>query len=106
MPNCDEEDMAYVEEIINSMGLEFDPDIEILEFHEIMEAMGTVKEEEIPEPLELNSFEFFVQALSYFESEANGKLSSSEQSSVTMVGSSSSRLWLEVRDSKSMRSKP
>ena len=57
-----------------------DPEIEILEFHEMMEAMETVKEEKIPEPLEMNSFEFFVQALSYFEGESNGKLSSSEQS--------------------------
>ena len=50
--------MAYVEKMTNAVGLEFDPEIEILEFHEIMGAMETV--EEIPEPLEFNSFEFFV----------------------------------------------
>ena len=80
LPNCDEEDIAYVVKIINLVGLECDPEIKILEFHEMMEAMETVKEEKIPEPLEMNSFEFFVQALSYFEGESNGKLSSSEQS--------------------------
>ena len=39
------------------------------------EAMEWVEVEEEPEPVELNSFEFFIQALSYFEGEANGKLS-------------------------------
>ena len=33
LPNCDEEDITYVEKIINSVGLEFDPEMEILEFH-------------------------------------------------------------------------
>ena len=33
LPNGDEEDMAYVEKIINSVGLQFDPDMEYLEFH-------------------------------------------------------------------------
>ena len=61
-----------------------------------MGAMETVEEEEIPEPLDLNSFEFFVQALSYFEGKANGKLSSSEQSPATPVGSSSSRLEINA----------
>ena len=42
--------------------------------------MATVEEEKEPEPVELNSFEFFVQALSHFEVEARGKLSSEEQS--------------------------
>ena len=96
LPNCDVENMAYVEKIINLVGLEFDPEIKILELHEMMEAMETVKEEEIPEPLELNSFEFFVQALSYFEGEANGKLSLSEQSPATPVGSSSSRFEINA----------
>ena len=67
LPNGDEGDMAYVEKIINAMGLEFDPAMEILEFSEMMGVMGRVGEEKEPEPVELNSFEFFVQALSYFE---------------------------------------
>ena len=57
--------------------------MEILEFHEIMAAMEMAEEEEEPEPVELNSFEFFVQALSYYEGEAKGKLSSYEQSPST-----------------------
>ena len=57
LPNGEEEDMAYVEKIINSVGLEFDPEMAISEFSEITEAMETVEEE--PEP-------FFVLALSYF----------------------------------------
>ena len=51
LPDCDEE---YVEKIINPVGLQFDPEMEILEFHEMMEAMETVAEEEEPEPVELN----------------------------------------------------
>ena len=31
LPNDDEEDMAYVKKIINAVGLEFDPDMEILD---------------------------------------------------------------------------
>ena len=55
LPNGDEDDMTYVEKIINSVGLEFDPEMEILEFHEMRED-SEVKNEE---PLELNSLEFF-----------------------------------------------
>ena len=74
LPNCDEEDMAYVEEIINSTRLQFDPEMEILEFHEMKKEIATkeIEEEEI-EPLEINSFEFFAQALFHFEGEANLK---------------------------------
>ena len=92
LPNCDEEDMTRLEKIINSVGLQFEPEMEILEFHEMMEAMETAVEEEEPEPVELNSFEFFVQALSFFEGEAQGKLSSTEQSPANPVGSSNSRI--------------
>ena len=60
--------------------------MEILEFHDKKEAMESAEVEEVPEPLELNSFEFFVQALSYFEGEAEGKLSSNEQSPATGNG--------------------
>ena len=57
LPNGDEEDITYVENIINSVGLEFDPEMEILEFHEMKEA-SECKDEEEQELLELNSFEF------------------------------------------------
>ena len=63
LPNCDEEDIAQVEKIINLVDLQFDPEMEILEFHEMMEAMETVAGEEEPEPVELTSFDLFVQAL-------------------------------------------
>ena len=42
LPNDDEEDLTYVEKILNAVGLEFDPEIEILEFGEMIGAMGTV----------------------------------------------------------------
>ena len=74
------------------MGLEINPEIEILKFSEMMGAMETVGEEKKPEPVELNSFEFFVQALPYFEGEARGQLSSSEQSPATPVESLSPRI--------------
>ena len=50
------------------------------------------KEEKEQEPLELNSFEFFAQALFHFEGEAKGKLSSTEQSPDNPVRSSNSRI--------------
>ena len=95
-PNDDEEDVAYVDKIINAVGLEFDPKIEILEFSEMIGAMGTVGEEKEPEPVELNSFEFFVQALSHFEGEARGQLSSGEQSPATPVESLSPRVEINA----------
>ena len=70
--------------------------MEILEFHEMTVEMETVQSEEEPEPVELNSFEFFVQALSLFEVEAEWKLSTNEQSPATPVRSSSSRIKINV----------
>ena len=88
--------MEYVEKIISSVGLKFDPEIEILEFHEMVEAKQG-KEEEETEPLELNSFEFFAQALLHFEGEANGKLSSTEQSPANPVGSWNKRIEINAQ---------
>ena len=51
----------------------------------MMEAIEIAEEEEEPEQVELNSFQLFVKALSYFEGEAKGKLSSDEQSPSTTV---------------------
>ena len=75
--------------------------MEILEFHEMMEALEMA--EEGPEPVELNSFEFFVKALSYFEGEAIGKLSSDEQSPSTPVKSSNSRTEINAVKTAIMR---
>ena len=91
LTNFDEEDMAFVEKIINLVGLQFNPEMEIIEYHEMMEAAERIEDEEL-EPLELNSFEFFsAQALFYFEGEAEDsteqsrKLSSTEQSPANPV---------------------
>ena len=67
------QDPISSEKIINSVRLQFDPDMEIFEFHEMMESMETAAKVEEPEPFELNSFEFFVQALSHFEGENSVK---------------------------------
>ena len=96
LPNDDEEDLTYVEKILNAVGLEFDPEIEILEFGEMIGAMGTVGEEKEPEPVELNSFEFFVHAESHFEGEASGQLSSGEHSPATPVESLNPRLEINA----------
>ena len=94
LPNDDEEYLTYVEKIINAVGLEFDP--EFLEFGEMIGAMGTVGEEKEPEPVELNSFEFFVHAESHFEGEASGQLSSGEHSPATPVESLNPRLEINA----------
>ena len=88
LPNDEDEDLTYVEKIIYSVGLEFDPEIEIVEFGEMVGALATVEEEKEPEPVELNSVEFFIQALSYFEGEASGQLSLGKQSPASPVASS------------------
>ena len=90
LPNDDEDNIEYVKKIINSVGLEFDPNIEIIEFGEMVGATEAAKEENGQVPPELNSLEFFVQALSYFEGEASGKLSSDEQSPASLDTSSNS----------------
>ena len=74
--------------IINSVGLKFDPEIEILEFGEMVGATVTVEEEKEPEPVEQNSFEFSVQALSILEGEAFGQLSPEGQSPAPLGTSS------------------
>ena len=97
MPKCEkEEDFAFAEKIIYSVGLQFGPEMEILEFHKLTKEMEMVQSEEEPEPVELNSFKFFVQALSYFEDEADRKLSSHEKSPAIPVGSSSSRIEINA----------
>ena len=65
--------------------------MEILEFHEMKEDSEVTDEEE-QEPLELNSFEFFAQALLYFEGEAKGILSSPEPSPANPVESCNKRI--------------
>ena len=77
-----------MEKIINLVGLQFDPKLEILEFHEMVEA----KQDSEKEETEPNSFEFFAQALLYFEGEAKGKLSSTEQSPDNPVESWNKRI--------------
>ena len=96
LPNDEDEDLTYVEKIINSVGLEFDPEIEILEFTQMIGATETSEEDKEPDPVKLNSVEFFVQALSYFEDEASGQLSSGEQSPASPVASSNSSIEINA----------
>ena len=88
-PNDDEDNMKYVEKIINSVDMVFEPDIEIIEFCEMVGATK-LKDEDERNPIELNSLEFFAHALSYFEGEARGQLSSEKQSPASPVESLSS----------------
>ena len=48
-----------------------------------------ISSSEEPEPIELNSLDFFVHALSYFEEKVSGKLSPSGQSSTSSFRSES-----------------
>ena len=66
-----------------------------MEFSEMIGSMETVEKEK-PEPFELNSLEFFVLALSYFEGEACGQLSSDEQSPASTVESLISRFEINA----------
>ena len=79
--------------------------MEILEFHEMMELMEK-ETEEVLEPVELSSFEFFIQALSHFEGKAQGKLNSTEKVGLLNSGSRLIRLEFRSQDSKSTRSNP
>ena len=45
-PHVQREDMEYLEKIINSVGLQFDPEMEILEFHEMRKTKEEKKMEE------------------------------------------------------------
>ena len=96
LPNDEEETTEYIEKIINSVGLVCDPDIEILEFGEMIGATENEREENGQVPPELNSFEFFAQVLLYFEGEANGQLSSEEQSPASLGKSSNSILKINA----------
>ena len=52
--------MKYAEKIISLVGLQYDPEMEILEFHEMREATEMRKSVKEPGPVESNSFEFFI----------------------------------------------
>ena len=67
-----------------------------MKFGQMIGATETTEEEKEPEPVELNSFEFFVQALSYLEGEASEKLSSGEQSPASPVESSNPRMEINA----------
>ena len=94
--------MFCVKKIINAVGLEFDPDIEVFEFSEMIGATGTATTENDPEPVEINSFEFFffAQPLSNFEGEALGQLSSDGQSPASLAESLNSKI--EINSIKTM----
>ena len=69
------------------MDLQYENDSEIIEFHDMIRPEQEGDLEETPDLVELNSLEFFIKALSYFEEEANGQLSSSEPSPASLVRS-------------------
>ena len=75
------------------MGLQYEGEIEIVEFHNMIESEAQEENpDEESDPVELSSLEFFIKALSYFEGDANGQLSSSEQSPASLVRSETQRL--------------
>ena len=77
----EDEEPTRIEKIINSVGLQYESNIEINEFHDMIEFEAQDGDlDEIPDPVE-----FFIKALSYFEKEANGQLSSSEPSPASLV---------------------
>ena len=88
LPIIEDEEPARVEKIINSVGLQYESDMEIIEFHDIVESEAQEGDlEEIPDLVELNSLDFFIKALLYFEEDAHGQLSSSEPSPASLVRS-------------------
>ena len=67
------EEPTSTEKIINAVGLQFEEEIEIVEFHNMIESEAQEENlEEESDPVELNLLEFFLKALSYFEEETNG----------------------------------
>ena len=82
----EDEEPTRVEKIINSVGLQYESNMEIIEFHNIIEFEAQEGDlEERPDLVELNSLDFFIKALLYFEEEAHGQLSSSEPSPASLV---------------------
>ena len=81
-----------MKKIINSVGQQYESYIEIIELHDMIEFEAQEGNlEETPDLVELNSIEFFIKALLYFEEEANGQLSSSEPSPASLVRSETQR---------------
>ena len=66
--------------------------MEIIEFHDMINLEAQEGDlEETPDLVKLNSLEFFIKALLYFEEEANGQLSSPEPSPASLVRSETQR---------------
>ena len=76
--------MVCVKNIINAVGLELNPDIEVFEFSEMIGATNTA----------------FAQALSYFEGEALGQLSLDGKNPASPVESLNSKI--EINSIKTM----
>ena len=76
------------------MGLQYESEIEIIEFHDMVQINKERESESEGEldHVELNSLEFFVKAVSYFQGKANGKLSTPEQSPASLDRSEAQQL--------------
>ena len=98
LSECNDEKTTYAEKIIYFVGLRFESGMEIIEFHNIIvndqEEKGKSAEES--DPIEFNSQEFFVKALSYIECKVRGKLSSKEQSPNSPVRSDYSTIDIQT----------
>ena len=93
LPECEDDEPTKIEKIINAVGIQYESEIEIVEFHEMMESEAQEENLDVEsDPVELNSLEFFIKAMSYFEGENNGELSSVEQSPVSLVRSETQQL--------------
>ena len=92
LPMLEDDEPARIEKIINSVGLQYESDIEIIEFHDNIEFEAQEEDlEEITDLFKLNTIEIFIKTLSYFEEEANGQLSSTEPSIASLVRSETQR---------------
>ena len=104
LPESFHPEETFTDKIINLIEIDNVEEVEVIEFYNV-----TTEEEEEQEttylsdngdsdPIELNSLDFFISALSFFEGEAKGKLGPNRQSPASPARSENSNANAETRE--------
>ena len=103
LPESFHPDETFNDKIINYIGVDNLEEVETIEFYNLIqdeEVLETTysSDKGDSDPIELNSLDFFVSAMSFFDGEANGKLSPSGQSPAIPIRSLDSSINAELRE--------
>ena len=96
-------DETFTDKIINYIGVDKLEEVEVIEFYNLIqdeevEETTCLSDKVDSDPIELNSLDFLVSAMSFFDGEAKGKLSPIGQSPAIPIRSLVSTINAELRE--------